>query len=873
MSAKALASMLLLCLFCKPIVGQNPGVFHETLDINEAHIRVYNTPDIGWDLYSSPKYEVPAGSGLHGSTGSAFWIGGLDLSTNLHFAGQLGRNDGVDFFPGPYRTTGNYEDGVSFEPSFQVDAIVGLSNGRVIFMGDMEMEEYDPVTGNSRTYSYAAIRPYPGLLELPNGKLLLYGDGGFPNIRPLVEIDQATFNGVVVDSLSQWHGPGQVELLNNGKVLFAGFFGCGLYDPISQSTSVAASMIQGRLRGASVLLSNGNVLVSGGGTNINVTAGLISMEIYDPIQDSWMAAPDMSGGRYDHSMIEMMNGEVLIAGGNFFNRTYDHFDPVSGTLTTPGVFNSFFKESTMTNQPNGKVLIVCEDYQWNPSGNFFQYDPVAGVEEDGKASGVLEAGGVMGNGNLIVPFSDGFYREISAETSALSGQKWQKVWKVSQDEIDLFIQDFQNGTVDFDNYPVILDWPAHGSVADGEDYYMAPFVDVDQDSLYDPAGDGDYPCIEGDQAIWFVFNDDAGPHDGSGGTKLGIQVKAMAYAYKCDSACPVLWLDHANFFHYEITNKSFTAYNNTYVSLFENIELGNFSDDLIGSDSTLGLSFSYNGDPDDESYMTYPVQTPSIPTDVIGYGENPPAVGNLSLDGPAGDKFTHVMTFENTFGGFGFPDTPEKYYNVQRAIFPNGTHLTVGGEGQSGTVPTNFVFSGDPGFCGTLPTGWNGSIPLNSYIKRFMVQSNGPFDLGAGETVNFDFAKIYARSYNNENLASVCELKAAASQIRPFFRDIDKNCLNLSVGREDKTDALLEGSIGLFPNPANHEVTIELKEGLKKIGEVRIFNQFGQVVLTTQIRTGQKLLTVDTSDLPNGVFVVQISSNGASMAKKFTVQH
>ncbi len=873
MIAKKIATALLLCLLSISAICQNPGSYWETLDINQAHTRVYNSGDNLWDVNGKSFYEVPAGSGRTGSLLSSLWIGGRDLSSNLHFAGSLYRSNGVEFYPGPYRTTGNYEQGVSFKPTFQVEEVVGLSNGKIVFLGDSLMQEFDPVSGNTRNYVYAMNRPYAGLLELGNGKLLLYGDAGFPNKRTLVEIDTATFTGMVIDSLAEWHGPTQVELLQNGKVLFAGIFGCSLYDPVTQTISAAAPMNTGRFRGASVLLSNGNVLVSGGGTNLNTSSGLLSMEIYDPVLDTWSAAPDMSSGRFDHSMIEMANGEVLIAGGSFFARIYDRYDPIAGTITNAGAFDPIFKESQMTNMPDGRVLIACDDYQWDPATNLFIYDPATETVTEGKSSAVNEAGGIMANGNLIPQFRNGIYREVDVETTALAGQKWQKVWKINQEEIDLFVQDFQNGTVDFDKYPVILDWPAHGSVADGEDRFLAPFVDVDQDSLYDPAGDGDYPCIVGDQAIWWVMNDDAGPHNETGGAKLGVQVEVMAYAFKCDS-CPVLWLDHTIFFHYEITNKSFSEYNETYVSIFEDTELGNYFDDAIGSDSALGMAFVYNEDNNDENYVTYPVQSPSIPTDRFGYGENPPAIGNLALSGPNSDKFTHIMTFEDTTSGFGFPTVTAEFYNLQQAKFPNGDQLTYGGDGHSGSVPTNYIFTGDPGFCGTVPLGWSETHSLSPFQSEYLIQSIGPFDLAAGETVNFDYAKIYARSYNFENLASVCELKAAASQIKPFFDDLDKSCLNLAaVGQEEAVVPIINGSFSIFPNPAQNEVNIQLDAPLKHAGFVKVFNQFGQVVREMEMRAGQQDLMVPTRALPNGVYVVQITGKGLTMVEKLTVQH
>lgn len=863
-----LQSIILLVLFSGTAYTQEPGIYFDNLDINQSHIRVYNSADMGWDMVGWPKWEVPAGGGVHGNFASSFWIGGLDLSTNLHIAAQTYRQRGNDFFAGPYRTTGNYEALNSYAPTFNVVAVKGLSNGRIVFVGDNELEEYDPATGNTRGYSYNNLYLYADIVELANGNILLYGDRPYPDQNPLVEIDQATFTGTVTDTLDLWQGRSVVETLTSGQILFAGYFGCELYDPVTQTSSLAASMNNSRLRAASILLPNGNVLVSGGTITINGAVGISSMEIYDPVQDTWFAAPAMSVGRRDHSMIEAANGEIIIIGGSLIGSTVDHFDPVMGTLSTNASLDGLFVATNLGLRQDGRILVSTVD-QVEPPMNLFIYDPATGAVEEGHTSTILGKGADLANGNVMPLFSDGSYKELDIESTALAGQRWQRIWKVSKAEIDQFIQDYQNGNVDFSQYPVIEEWPAHGSVADGEDRFLAPFVDVDQDSVYDPAGDGDYPCIEGDQAMWWVFNDDAGMHSETDGTKLGVQVEVMAYAFDCDTSCPVLWLDHTTFFHYEITNKSFTEYNNVYVSFFSDGDVGNWTDNYYGVDTALGLGIAYNGDAEDETLF-------GTTGDYMGYGLNPPAIGNLVLSGPDGKKLTHYMTFSDTLGINGFPSTPDAYYSVQQAVWPSGDPLTVGGNGLGGTAVTTYAYPGDPGFCGPPPSGWYQDQPEifgSQFTDLQTIQSAGPFDLAAGETVNYDFASIYARSYNFENLASVCELKAAASQLKPFFANLNKDCLNLVVGKEEQEEPKQMGRFELYPNPARDQVSLELDEPLKEVTKIELINQYGQRLLNQTMRPGQRIFTFSIQALPSGVYSVRISGNAGTSVKKLVIQH
>jgi hypothetical protein len=73
---------------------------YRNLDINDVKALMLTGGDMHWDLTSS-KYEVPKNSGKHSVYASAFWIGGMDASGQLHVAGQTYRQTGLDFWPGP----------------------------------------------------------------------------------------------------------------------------------------------------------------------------------------------------------------------------------------------------------------------------------------------------------------------------------------------------------------------------------------------------------------------------------------------------------------------------------------------------------------------------------------------------------------------------------------------------------------------------------------------------------------------------------------------------------------------------------------------------------------------------------------------------
>ncbi len=82
----------------------------------------------------------------------------------------------------------------------------------------------------------------------------------------------------------------------------------------------------------------------------------------------------------------------------------------------------------------------------------------------------------------------------------------------------------------------------------------------------------------------------------------------------------------------------------------------------------------------------------------------------------------------------------------------------------------------------------------------------------------------------------------------------------LSTGEE----SFVDGDITLFPNPAINDLTISSRE---MIENVSVYNLSGQVVLQKSVNATQDLL--DVSNLTSGVYLMQLTSNGQSVTKKF----
>src|SRR5262249_19019793 len=113
--------------------------------------------------------------------------------------------------------------------------------------------------------------------------------------------------------------------LPDGKVLIAGGLHCStdgstvpdsaeLYDPKSASFVLTGAMNASRFGHTSPLLSNGKVLITGGGDSISGYP-LASGELYDPSTGTFTLTGSMRVPRLGHSATPLPNGKVLIAGG------------------------------------------------------------------------------------------------------------------------------------------------------------------------------------------------------------------------------------------------------------------------------------------------------------------------------------------------------------------------------------------------------------------------------------------------------------------------------------------------------------------------------------------------------------------------------
>jgi hypothetical protein len=386
----------------------------------------------------------------------------------------------------------------------------------------------------------------------------------------------------------------------------------------------------------------------------------------------------------------------------------------------------------------------------------------------------LWIGGLDIDGNLRVAAQtyrqrgNDFFPGPLTQTGAVTGEvcdEWNKMFKINKAEIDAFraawLASSQGGPdLNMADFPAVRDWPAFGENADGR-LALAPFVDMDGNTLdYDPQ-QGDYPDIrpvEGggqpDQAIWWVINDKGDIHTETGGQPIGLEIQMMAFAFATANA-----VNDMTFYKYKVINKSGSPLYETFMGQWADVDLGYAYDDYVGCDTVRGFGYAYNGDAHDEG--------------ANGYGDHPPVFGIDFFQGPMNESgqrldMSRFVYYDNSDGLTGNPEVATHYYGYLRGFWKDGSRMTEGGNGFHGTTPIDYMFPGDPGACGAA-TGWSelGS-GTPAYDRRFLM-SAGPFTLQNGASNEIITGAVWARSDQNAQLGSLCEALQADDLAQALF--------------------------------------------------------------------------------------------------------
>lgn len=172
-------------------------------------------------------------------------------------------------------------------------------------------------------------------------------------------------------NVNRWrHG---MTTLIDGRVLATGgmstagapIISAELYDPTANTWTVMPTMATNRGYHAQVTMQDGRVLVCGGNNSSGSGAALSSAEIFNPATLAWTTVASMNTPRQGHKALVLADGRVLVTGGGtvwpYSNSTStpttELYDPTTNTWVYSGNMTWGRAYQQMVQLPNGCPMV------------------------------------------------------------------------------------------------------------------------------------------------------------------------------------------------------------------------------------------------------------------------------------------------------------------------------------------------------------------------------------------------------------------------------------------------------------------------------------------------------------------------------------
>jgi hypothetical protein len=450
---------------------------------------------------------------------------------------------------------------------------------------------------------------------------------------------------------------------------------------------------------------------------------------------------------------------------------------------------------------------------------------------------------------------------------------YNRGYYVSREMINNHILELNNQNSSYKIPFGIKFWPAHGNINLGQSANLAPFIDQNNNGIYEPEL-GDYPEILGDQCVLNIY-----AQLDSLQANSGIEAHQFIFTFDCDTN---EILSKAVFVKEQFHSRTQHIYK-AHISTFSDFDIGYYYDDYSGTDVQNNLIYAMNGDNIDEDY-----------SGKEGFHYNIPVVGTQILQGMKLKK----DTLDNLFGilenesingiGFGDEQIDNEFSNLYASNSFNSIsndalndpktigqmYLNMKGKSSNGfprlvgndTVRHAYFGNSDPYHYSSNgeDIGENFTELDNFYPSgdRRMLASTDKGNFLIGDTLNYFTVHFFALDSIYElNSNSANKLRMYAERLKNQFKNNELGC-GKSFNKVEATNQYSgigvpnELEISIYPNPFTDEIKIG-----KLVGKatVSLFDLNGKVLLTKEIENQTAL---NLSALKSSIYFLKVQQNG-----------
>lgn len=408
---------------------------------------------------------------------------------------------------------------------------------------------------------------------------------------------------------------------------------------------------------------------------------------------------------------------------------------------------------------------------------------------------------------------------------------YNRVWAVNRSDIEAHLAQFDSPGYTVPE--VLATYPGNGRSELGESHLLLPFVDLNDNGLYEPEL-GDHPRIRGDRCVTWVVN------DASNGADDRPHIETVMQAYVFHDG-PVE-LQHSLFLSAQLRNRSDRDYSDFSIGMFVDGDVTHFADNYVGCDADDNYAYTYS-----------PFPASSIEFGPFGMPSN---VATLF---PSDNLYSH-MSFLNSAADNGVPFEPAHFYGYLNATWKNGEPLTYGGDGFSDvngeTLTTSFMY---PDFLwAEEEDAWDGlDLPAADVTH---VMAIAPQEFAAGDVRCFHVAFVASAQFTG--LEALYTMDSRVDALQAWW-DAQANTDCLETGTVLSESARLEtADIGLFPNPTTGRVVLNGLSGSSPQSVV-LKDLSGRTVQRHTVSAAQAEFNVST--LPSGLYFATLEEEGVSL--------